>query len=161
MDKLKPIKRNAALIEFSRDHHHALMLVWKIRHGLMKLVEPSRIAAYIIYFYENDLLPHFKDEEELLFSRLPDDDALRLQAEDEHRNLHRLAALLRANPEEDTLDEFARALESHIRFEERQLFNYLQENISEADYRNGNLLKQRSTESCAPWKDNFWEKKTT
>jgi len=41
MEKTNPIKRNEAIAELSRDHHFALLLVWKIREGLKKAVKPE------------------------------------------------------------------------------------------------------------------------
>ena len=37
----KPLKRHAGLVELSRDHHHGLLLSWKIRQGLKKEIEPE------------------------------------------------------------------------------------------------------------------------
>jgi hypothetical protein len=71
MEKLKPLKRNAALADFSRDHHIALLLLWKIREGMKKSIQPARMGKYVVHFFESELIPHFKTEEELLFSRLP------------------------------------------------------------------------------------------
>jgi hypothetical protein len=52
------------------------------------------------------------------------------------------------------------ALESHIRFEERQLFNHLQEILSEADLAAIAVsMNQRTKESLPPWTDLFWESK--
>lgn len=42
MEVKKPIKRNAAIVEFSKDHHFALLLVWKIREGLKKSIGPTQ-----------------------------------------------------------------------------------------------------------------------
>jgi len=38
-----PIKRNEALKPLSRDHHHGLLLCWKIRQGIKLNIEPERI----------------------------------------------------------------------------------------------------------------------
>jgi hemerythrin-like domain-containing protein len=161
MEKLKPIKRSTALVALSKDHHFALLLVWKIREGFKKPVEPSRIGRYVTYFFDADLRPHFKAEEELLFNRLPQDHALRARAEEEHRNLNNLVETLRNNPgDEETLKQFSLSLESHIRFEERELFNYLQEIIPEEGLAEiAGRLKQRTPETPVPWTDIFWEKK--
>ena len=161
MEKIKPIKRSPAIVELSKDHHFALLLVWKIRSGLQKAIEPSRIASYIFHFFDQELIPHFRAEEELLFIKLTKDNGLRLQAEEEHRNIYRIIDTLRNNPAEpDMINEFAQALESHVRFEERELFNYLQENISEADLSEiASALKLRTRETGAAWCDVFWENK--
>jgi len=128
----KPIKRNAAIAELSKDHHAALLLIWNIRKGLKNPIEPERISKYVIQFYENDLVNHFKEEEGLLFIHLDSNAPLRIQAEDEHKQIHLMIEGVRNNPgDKKQLETFATALEKHIRFEERVLFNHLQEIIPE------------------------------
>src|SRR5436190_10916069 len=127
----KPIKRNPAIAVLSKDHHTALLLVWNIRRGLKNSIDPNFIGSYIIQFYEADLLIHFRDEEELLFVNLDTANPLRIQAEDEHKLIHALIAEMRKKPDDkELLERFATTLDGHIRFEERILFNHLQEIIS-------------------------------
>lgn len=150
------------MVEFSKDHHHALLLVWKIREGFKKAIEPLRITKYVIHFFDTDLCLHFKSEEELLFSKLTNDNKLRIQAEFEHELIYRLISGLRKNPgDKDLLREFTDHLEKHIRFEERELFHYLQENISEVALSEiAHSLKPRQPKSDTTWTDAFWESKT-
>src|SRR5262249_37918811 len=73
------------------------------------------------------LQKHFNEEEEFVFSNLPTDDELRKQAEKEHGNIYLLVESISKNDsDKDLLKQFADALEAHVRFEERVLFNYLQ-----------------------------------
>lgn len=46
----KSIKRTKALQPLSRDHHHGLLLCWKIRQGIKLNVEPERIKNIWIGF---------------------------------------------------------------------------------------------------------------
>ena len=161
METKKPIKRNAAIVEFSKDHHFALLLVWKIKEGLNKSIEPSRISKYVIHFFDTDLIHHFKEEENFLFSKLSKEDKLRIQAETDHDNIYRMIAALRKKTDDkDLLKQFADILEKHIRFEERELFNYLQENISENVLSEiASSLKSIEHEPDTAWDDLFWEAK--
>src|SRR3954465_8976157 len=68
----KPIKRNELLKTFSRDHHFSLLFCWKIRQGLRKEVAVERICKYVQYFWQQHLLPHFKEEELILFTSVDD-----------------------------------------------------------------------------------------
>ena len=52
-DSTTPIKRSQALIQFSREHHFGLLLVWKMRQGLKENIEPIRISDYTIFIFEN------------------------------------------------------------------------------------------------------------
>ena len=63
METKKPIKRDPAIVTFSKDHHFALLLVWKIRQGLKNEIETSRIINYATHFFDNDLIFHFEEEE--------------------------------------------------------------------------------------------------
>ena len=157
-DSKTPIKRSEALIQFSREHHFGLLLVWKIREGLKKNIEPMRISNYTIFFFENELTEHFKEEEKDLFVKLPVDDPLRKQAFEEHEHIYKLVAGLQKGPVNTILlTEFADALDSHIRFEERTLFNHLQQHLSaeELQYLEDSHSK-REGDVDDKWDDHFW-----
>jgi hemerythrin-like domain-containing protein len=157
-DDIKPIRRNPAIVRFSKDHHHGLLLVWKIREGFRRSVEPERICRYVIRFFENELVPHFKDEEQNLFARLPSENQMRLRAEDDHKKINILTGQLRETGcNESKLIEFAETLERHIRFEERELFNFLQDNLTAsqlAEIQTAGVPAKCNTDS--DWNDIFW-----
>lgn len=158
---MTPIKRNAAIVEFSRDHHFALLLIWKIREGLKKSIDPARISRYAIYFYDTDLIHHFEEEETVLFNKLSSDNRLRVQAESEHTDIKQLLDELKNKSDDNNLlKTFADTLEKHIRFEERELFNHLQENISDNDLAEiASSIRTRNHEPDGAWDDIFWETK--
>ncbi len=157
-EKLRPIKRHAALIQFSREHHFGLLLVWKIRQGLKLQIESRRIADYVLHYFTVDLQKHFTAEEIQLFPLLPEDDPLRKRAELEHRNIYRLIELLRnAEADASLLKEFADALHDHIRFEERTLYNHVQELKNETELMD--IFPAEKTTTSDPddaWEDHFW-----
>jgi len=155
---LTPIKRHEAMVSFSKDHHFGLLLVWKIRQGLAKAIEPERISKYVQFFFMEDLTKHFSDEEQLLFSRLPAGDFLRIQAETDHATIHQLVKSIGQHTTDKTLlVRLADELEKHIRFEERELFNHLQKHISEAELEEiGTRMANNSKDLDENWKDNFW-----
>ena len=159
METTKPIKRNAAIAEFSRDHHFALLLVWKIREGLKKSIQPERISKYVLHYFETELMPHFKGEEELLYCKISSDNKLRVQAEAEHATIYEMIAGLKRNQgNKNLLQNFADTLEKHIRFEERQLFNFLQDNIPETELQKiASALSSKEHEEESAWKDIFWD----
>lgn len=124
MDK-KPIKRHEVLQPLSRDHHHGLLLCWKIRQGLKKNVTPERIKAYTDWFWKNHLKQHFEAEEKYCFPILPANHENIKRALTEHRRIQRLFT---ARTElVKNLNFIEEELEKHIRFEERVLFNQIQE----------------------------------
>lgn len=153
-----PIKRHQAIVTFSRDHHFGLLLVWKIRQGLKRAVNAELISNYVLYYFQEDIEKHFKEEEAFLFSKLAVDDDLRLQAEQDHLAIYNQVAAIRENKSNTVLlNQFADELENHIRFEERKLFNHLQsqialselEKIAKRFSNNGELINEK-------WEDVFW-----
>ena len=159
MKDYTPIKRHQALVSFSRDHHFGLLLVWKVKQGLAKAVNPERISDYVLYFFEQDLQQHFREEEQMLFPKLPAGNVLRIQAEKEHAMIYALINQLR-NERNNTelLLQFAETLKEHIRFEERELFASMQELFTDAELE---IITshddKRSNEVDANWSDVFWE----
>ena len=136
-----PIKRNENLKAISREHHHGLLLSWKIRAGLKKEIEPSRVKKYLDWFYVNHLLPHFELEEKYVFTILGEENDLLKKALAEHRRLIRLFETEAATVTNLSLIE--EELESHIRFEERILFNEIQAVATEEQLE---LIKKAHTE---------------
>jgi len=161
MKNKTPIKRHAAIVSFSRDHHFGLLLVWKIRQGLNNAVDPGRISNYVSFFFKEDLNKHFEEEEQLLFSKLPIDDVLRKQAEADHLKIVKLVENVAVKKDDiKLLHQLADELEKHIRFEERELFNHLQDSIKPEDLEEiGKRLEGSSKEIDGKWEDVFWESK--
>ena len=150
----KPIKRNKLLQPLSREHHHSLLLSWKIRTGFKKNIEPERIKKYADWFFHHHVRPHFEIEEKYIFPILGMDQELVKQAMAEHRRLIRLFS---DNDEiEKSLSLLEEELERHIRFEERVLFNEIQqiatdEQLEVFDQHHNEQSFQENTE------DEFWK----
>jgi len=128
--KATPIKRHIALQGLSRDHHHGLLLAWKIRKGFSKNIPTERMKNYVDWFFETYLIPHFDLEEAHIFPVLGMEHEGVVRALAEHRRLIRLY-----REQEDlhvVLTRIEEELEQHIRFEERQLFNEIQRVASPA-----------------------------
>ncbi len=87
------------------------------------------------YFVNEHLEAHFQNEEHYLFTYLAKNDLLRKDAETQHEYLRDLFGKMETASEvnESNLHKYADSLESHIRFEERKLFPYIQVELLE-DY---------------------------
>lgn len=153
-----PLKRHQALVSLSRDHHFGLLLVWKIKQGLANAIVADRISDYVLYFFDTDLQHHFKEEEQMLFPMLANDNALRKQAENEHAVMYEMIDRLRHDKtNERLLLQFSEMLKKHIRFEERELFSYMQETFSEWEletFARHEEIPGRDTDTG--WPDVFW-----
>ncbi len=121
---IKPKKRHKALQPLSRDHHHGLLLSWKIRSGFSKNIEPNRIKKYADWFFETHLIPHFEMEEKHVFTILGTSNELVKRALADHRRLIRL--FKKDGADALVLSKIEEELDKHIRFEERILFPEIQ-----------------------------------
>ncbi|MCY7421748.1 MAG: hemerythrin domain-containing protein [Chitinophagaceae bacterium] len=162
MIKPSPIKRDKSLVSLSKDHHGGLLLIWKIRQGLRLNVATARMATYITTVFDKELEPHFVDEEQLLFNKLPVNDALRITAEGHHAALRHMMATFRSTiAGEASVANFAALLEEHIRFEERTLFPHIEKMFvrQDLDQIGEQLEKHHAGKVCVVWDDEFWIKK--
>ncbi len=156
--QFNPIKRKEALLRFSREHHYGLLLIWKIREGLKKNIAPERISDFILYFFEHDLKSHFQKEEIDLFARIDGNNELVKTALKEHQQLTGMVEQLRKDKKNtELITKFSDELDKHIRFEERTLFNEIQNTLSDKD-----LIELEATYQVKPhdvsdeWEDKFW-----
>ncbi len=156
--QFNPIKRKEALLRFSREHHYGLLLIWKIREGLKKNIAPERISDFILYFFEHDLKSHFQKEEIDLFARIDGNNELVKTALKEHQQLTGMIEELRKDKKNtELITKFSDELDKHIRFEERTLFNEIQNTLSDKD-----LIELEATHQLKPhdvsdeWEDKFW-----
>lgn len=160
----KPIKRSESIVKLSREHHFSLLFGWKIRQGLKNNTASERIVSYVLYFLQNNLLPHFKEEEEILF--VPGSDSLVMRAKKEHISIQHLVEelpIMKAIQLAEQLRRLADELDKHIRFEERELFPHL-EKILMADQLE--LIGQQLKEASGPeekdsYADEFWNLKSS
>jgi len=150
----KSPKRHKALQPLSREHHHGLLLSWKIRIGFSKNISVERIKAYADWFYKNHLIPHFEMEEAEIFTVLANNHKLVKKALDDHRRLKHL--FTEKTNIDKALRNIEKGLEQHIRFEERVLFPEIQKKATEAQ-----LGHIENMHHPASFKDNlndvFWK----
>lgn len=146
--------RHEALQPFSRDHHHVLLLCWKIREGLKNKVDILRIKQYADWFWENHLKLHFEEEEKYIFPILPHTNELILQAIEEHIIIKKLF--------EQTDDPLSAVIHienkmiDHVRFEERILFNKIQEVASKEQL--SKITELHKDNFYDSWEDDFWNR---
>jgi iron-sulfur cluster repair protein YtfE (RIC family) len=128
----RSVKRDPALIGLSHDHHHALSRARKLRRAATADAASALAEAHaFLAFFEGETRRHFEQEEQFVFPLLGSAHPDVRQALDDHATIRTLVAVLAAEtgsgvatPEH--LVDLATALEAHIRFEERQLFEEVQ-----------------------------------
>lgn len=149
----KPLKRHIALQPLSREHHHGLLLSWKIRAGFSKNIDSNRIRVYADWFYETHLIPHFKLEEAYVFPILGTKNELVKQALMDHEIIKRLFA--EQGEDAKTLSKIEEKLDEHIRFEERVLFPEIQKMATETQLQQIEKIHQPEIFEDN-LKDEFW-----
>ncbi|MBI3910875.1 MAG: hemerythrin domain-containing protein [Armatimonadetes bacterium] len=131
------MKRSAELRGLSEEHHHGLVAARRLRLAAEGKAPLAEAIAWFLDAWRGQIQPHFRAEEEVLLpefarARAPDDPLI-VRTLTEHVGLRRavrdLTQALEDTPQSDLGErqrllagEIGRALEAHIRFEERILF---------------------------------------
>jgi hemerythrin-like domain-containing protein len=134
--------RHHALIPLTHDHHHALAQARRLKESATGDDQVLRRAADdFVNFYLGRARHHFHEEEELFFAPLVDDETvgpLIGRAVTEHLRLHAHVRTLRrqlsgGEVASEVLITIGEMLESHVRFEEKELFPLIERGISESE----------------------------
>ncbi|WP_335975679.1 hemerythrin domain-containing protein [Gaetbulibacter jejuensis] len=151
----KPLKRHKALQPLSREHHHGLLLSWKLREGFKKNIEVKRMKTYTDWFFKTHLIPHFEMEEQYIFPLLGNDNDLIKRALTEHRRLKRL--FTNDKDVSKALGLIEEELEQHIRFEERVLFKEIQKIATETQLQHIEKIHNPDEKFIDNLDDEFWK----
>ncbi|WP_156825741.1 hemerythrin domain-containing protein [Lewinella cohaerens] len=136
------MKRHPALTPLSREHHQLLVLAQVLKQDVPAYknmpVTPIEQRDYALERYTELIEPHFAWEEKVLLplAKRYGDKLLRLSAQvlTEHDAIRKAFEQLAVTPEADLaqeLDLLGRALSANVRFEERVLFQKMQELLPE------------------------------
>ncbi len=156
----KPIKRNEHIVSLSKDHHATLLFCWKIRTGLKLEVAVDRMLPYVQYFWQQHMVPHFLEEETILFLPVKDDKVQR--ALREHIQIReKIEALQNAGDDANVqLAALADLVDAHVRYEERELFPHLELILTNEQLEGiGKQLNEKHETLKDDFADEFWVKK--
>lgn len=150
----RPLKRHPGLQPLSREHHQILLLGFKIRQGLRKHIEAQRIYDYCSWFFVNYLQPHFENEEFHLAKITGPNSELIRRLKVNHQEVK--AAFKELKASRIDLKAFEKVIVSHVRFEERVLFEEIQDKLTDEDmyYLRNHLQEQKFQEHL---QDVFWQ----
>ena len=137
------MKRSPQLVLLSWDHHHGLVLALRIRRELAgaDATALGRLLADLLLTWDARLLPHFRVEQECLLARLvrhvSSDDELITRTLGDHLSMAALVATMRDRPDpevrRDAIHRFGEALRTHIRWEEKVLFDATQRRLDDVE----------------------------
>jgi hemerythrin-like domain-containing protein len=159
------ILRHSTLQPLSRQHHQGLLVSLLLEKGIKKSASLKEMRDFIIQFWEEELRLHF-EKEDLLFLPLaykyPQLIEGLTQLKNEHQEIRLIIQKLNneARAEQlDTIVSFANSLEKHIRFEERQLFNAIQEALPVDELNDfiDELQSISEKDFCTKYAVKFWE----
>jgi iron-sulfur cluster repair protein YtfE (RIC family) len=127
------VKRSDALAPLSRDHQHALYAALRLRRA----EEPTlaEAVAHFLRFFAEEGSRHFEIEEELVLPALDRDDADWAEAvarvREDHDAIRADAVAINTAADLETAHGLGQRLNDHVRFEERVLFELLEERLPE------------------------------
>jgi len=139
-----------------------LLFCWKIRQGLKNGTDLDLIRSYVRYFWDNILKEHCAEEEWLLRRLLKKDDTVKERLAEEHRLLQTIVELIESGSpmNKELFKVLEKDLNDHIRWEERELFPYVQAvaNPDELELV-GHLLNHKHDPRLDAFTPEFWTKK--
>ena len=127
--------RDPALIPLSQQHHNGLALCVLAERALRGDRSESTIrhlATQAINRYEIELTNHFAIEEQVLFPLIERELGKTRMVEEliaDHRAIESMIAEMRTGPSVELLERFCDLLRSHIRREENELFEDIQQRL--------------------------------
>ena len=149
------VLRNPALIPLSQQHHNGLALCVLTERALGSDGSPetiAKLARRAIDRYEIELTNHFGIEEQILFP-LVEHEMGKMEIIGEliadHRAITRMIDEMRTAPSAALLESFCDLLRRHIRREENELFQQIQQRIPEDVLRvTGKEIDARAIRVC-------------
>lgn len=154
------MKRHDNLQVLSHQHHNELMACLLLKKGIRKKASLKTMQDFTRQFWHNDLKHHVELEERKLIPFLQSRPPLKKYVHVLH-NDHELIERIFDRSQDGllsyrTLELFAGYVEDHIRFEERVVFQALQDEVSEAEWKDL-LFDATPGKDCATYTEKFWE----
>jgi hemerythrin-like domain-containing protein len=158
-NELKPIKRSKQLTPLSREHHDGLLFAWKLRQGLNNKTPIETLRSYCYWYWKHRINQHFRQEEDILLKFIPCDNKMAIQLKEEHNDIRELILSISHNPDTTTISMLADFVCRHIRFEERSLFVYLEESLTQEQLNDISRQLEMEPVCSKEWKEEFWLRK--
>jgi hemerythrin-like domain-containing protein len=159
-NEIQPLKRSQQLAPLSREHHDGLLFAWKIKQGIENKATLEAMRNYTLWFWRHHIKPHFFQEEKILLPNMPADHPLAVRLQEDHDQIRELILGLDAEADKRTLTILCDLLNTHIRFEERELFAYLEKILTPEQLDDIFTQLEKHPVHCEQeWKDEFWVKK--
>jgi hemerythrin-like domain-containing protein len=142
------MRRSASLAALSRDHQHGLAVARRLIRATADTAPDAR--ARFLAFWRSEGARHFRIEEEVLLpafaGRVPADHEAIVRVLVEHVDVQRRAAELESEPSlpPEALHELGEVLHGHIRYEERELFPLIEQELPDAELKGLAVTMERA-----------------
>jgi hypothetical protein len=154
------MKRVLALQPLSHQHHNTLTACLLIKKGIQKKADKKVLRDFTMKLWNDDVRHHMQAEEQFVSPHLKKVNAqYDSLVKRDHETLRLLAERIKVSENGYTVyNVFASLLEQHVRFEERVVFNKMQEHLSEPELSQlGASLNGLSGKKCTDYPVKFWE----
>ena len=154
------MKRDKNLINLSSEHHDGLVIALRIKKALEKPNNYQVVINYVLHLWDS-LKNHFNQEEEnfLQSKNIDKENEFIKRMLNEHERFEELVNRLSSDNDtvKEALTEFAELLNDHIRFEERELFPYVEQSLTEDELEQiGINLEKTHQDLDKNWGPKFW-----
>jgi len=156
MENAKPLVRSKELSPLSKEHHDGLLFVWKLRQGIQNNIAPGRLKGFTIFYWQQHIKPHFYHEEQVLSKHIPTDNPLLKQMHEEHALIRELILSLGDEISTENFSSLADVIYKHIRFEERELFEWTEANLTKEQLESIYKELEEHPLCGSDWQDEFW-----
>ncbi|CAL1517347.1 hemerythrin domain-containing protein [Chitinophaga sp. MM2321] len=131
------MQRHSTLVPLSHEHKRLLFVCRYLKKNAAAYegfpLETQARFEYIVKVFQELMVPHIRKEEYLFEKCIGKNatiDALVAELQSEHRSISRMySGLVDSVQLDDDMDQLAISLEAHIRKEERELFELLQQEL--------------------------------
>ena len=148
--------RSRQLAALSSEHRDGYLFITHIREGLGK-TSGERIRAYTLWYWKNHIKPHFFQEEKILLPYMPADHPWAIKLKEDHAYIRDLILSLDQQPDKHAFTSLCDLIDEHIRFEEKKVFAFLEQELSIEDLDIINKQLGEHPVDAGQWSDRFWE----
>jgi hemerythrin-like domain-containing protein len=156
------MKREKQLQPLSHQHHNGLMAALLLKKGVEKQADTTVMDDFIVSVWNDELRNHFIKEEVYLHPHVLQIPSLmekyELMKAEHHQIRHLIDAIRSGDSNVARITDFYTLLEKHIRFEERELFPFIEQNIQPEQLNElGRNLQVLESKACSDYPVKFWE----
>ena len=147
--------RSRQLAPLSREHEDGMLFISRIREGIGKY-SIERLRRYTGWYWKNHIRPHFFHEEKILLPYMPADHPWAKKLKEDHAYIRDLVLSLDQDAHTQAFKSLCDLIDTHIRFEEEQLFTYLEQNLTEEELDEIYTELEKKPVDAEEWSDTFW-----